>query len=476
MPDILSVGIDIGTSTTQLVFSQITMENTTGYFTVPRVSIVDKQVIYKSNVHITPLTTPVLIDGEAIREIVAKEFQQAGFTPADVDTGAVIITGESARKENAAAVLDKLSGFAGEFVVSTAGPDLESIIAGKGSGAFQYSLDNNCTAVNLDIGGGTTNIVLFDNGDTVSKGCLDIGGRLIRLTKDLTVERVSPAAAHVAEAVGVTLTPGKRTTLEDLTRITDKMADLLAQAMFLKPQEPLLRKIQTPESSWLDLQGVKIDRICFSGGVADCMTSDAADPVPFGDIGILLGRSIARGELVGTIPSIQGVETIRATVVGAGTYTTSISGSTITYANEIFPMKSVPALKLSLQEQANCFEGHADFLAGKIRWFLEQSSAEILILALPGKLDPSYDELKNLAASLSQGMDQGLPVGAPVLVVLEQDIAKALGVLMETQLQGRRKVACIDGIKVEQGDYIDLGRPVMNGLVIPVVVKTLLFG
>ena len=208
MPDILSVGIDIGTSTTQLVFSQITMENTTGYFTVPRVSIVDKQVIYKSNVHITPLTTPVLIDGEAIREIVAKEFQQAGFTPADVDTGAVIITGESARKENAAAVLDKLSGFAGEFVVSTAGPDLESIIAGKGSGAFQYSLDNNCTAVNLDIGGGTTNIVLFDNGDTVSKGCLDIGGRLIRLTKDLTVERVSPAAAHVAEAVGVTLTPG----------------------------------------------------------------------------------------------------------------------------------------------------------------------------------------------------------------------------------------------------------------------------
>ena len=440
MPDILSVGIDIGTSTTQLVFSQITMENTTGYFTVPRVSIVDKQVIYKSNVHITPLTTPVLIDGEAIREIVAKEFQQAGFTPADVDTGAVIITGESARKENAAAVLD------------------------------------NCTAVNLDIGGGTTNIVLFDNGDTVSKGCLDIGGRLIRLTKDLTVERVSPAAAHVAEAVGVTLTPGKRTTLEDLTRITDKMADLLAQAMFLKPQEPLLRKIQTPESSWLDLQGVKIDRICFSGGVADCMTSDTADPVPFGDIGILLGRSIARGELVGTIPSIQGVETIRATVVGAGTYTTSISGSTITYANEIFPMKSVPALKLSLQEQANCFEGHADFLAGKIRWFLEQSSAEILILALPGKLDPSYDELKNLAASLSQGMDQGLPVGAPVLVVLEQDIAKALGVLMETQLQGRRKVACIDGIKVEQGDYIDLGRPVMNGLVIPVVVKTLLFG
>ena len=476
MPDILSVGIDIGTSTTQLVFSRITMENTTGYFTVPRISIVDKEVIYKSTVHITPLITPVLIDGEAIRDIVAEEFRLAGFTPADVDTGAVIITGESARKENAAAVLDKLSGFAGEFVVSTAGPDLESIIAGKGSGAFQYSLDNGCRAVNLDIGGGTTNIVLFDNGDTVSKGCLDIGGRLIRLKSDLTVERVSPAAQAVADYVGVTLIPGQRTTLEDLTRITDKMADLLAQAMFLKPQEPLLWQIQTPESSWLELDNRRIDRICFSGGVADCITSDSLDPVPYGDIGILLGRSIAKGMLMASIPSIQGVETIRATVVGAGTYTTSISGSTITYANELFPMKSVPALKLDLPEQARCFSGDHGFLADKIRWFLEQSSSDLLILALPGEGDPSYPQLKALARCLAKGMDAGLPSGAPVLVVLEQDIAKALGILLEEELQGRRKVACIDGIKVEQGDYIDLGRPVMGGLVIPVVVKTLLFG
>jgi len=112
LPDILSVGIDIGTSTTQLVFSRLTMQNTSGYFSVPRVSIVDKQVIYKSQVYLTPLATPILIDGEAVRDLVAAEFRKAGFSPADVDTGAVIITGESARKENAALVLDKLSSFA----------------------------------------------------------------------------------------------------------------------------------------------------------------------------------------------------------------------------------------------------------------------------------------------------------------------------------------------------------------------------
>lgn len=476
MADILSVGIDIGTSTTQMVFSRISMENTSGYFSIPRISIIDKQVLYKSPVYITPLTTPVLIDGESIRKIVAEEFHRADFTPADVDTGAVIITGESARKENAAAVLDKLSGFAGEFVVSTAGPDLESIIAGKGSGAYQYSLDNGCAAANLDIGGGTTNIVVFDNGEVASKGCLDIGGRLIRLTPDLTVERVSPAAQLVAEAVGVQLVPGRPATLADLTRVTDKMADLLAQAMHLKPQEPLLRAVQTPESSWLELGRKKLHRICFSGGVADCIKTDTTDPIRYGDIGILLGQSIARGQLMASIPAIQGVETIRATVVGAGTYTTSISGSTITYARELFPMKNVPALKLNRQEQEACFSGQAAALSEQIRWFLEQSGADRLILALPGRANPDYGELKVLAHTLSEAMDRSLPPGAPVLVVLEHDIAKALGVLMESGLKGRRQVACIDGIKVEQGDYVDLGRPVLDGLVIPVVVKTLLFG
>ncbi len=476
MPDILSVGIDIGTSTTQLVFSRISMENMSGYFCVPRICIVDKEVIYKSQVHITPLFSPVLIDGDAIRDMVAEEFRRAGFTPKDVDTGAVIITGESARKENAAAVLEKLGGFAGEFVVSTAGPDLESIIAGKGSGAFQYTIDNTCTAANLDIGGGTTNIVVFDNGEVVSKGCFDIGGRLIRLKEDLTVEQVSPAAEKVAQHLGIRLKVGQRTTLSDLERITDKMADLLTQALYIKPQEPLLREVMTPGSTWLELQGKRIHRICFSGGVAGCIGNTGSNPIPYGDIGVLLGRSIAKSELMRAIPALTGTETIRATVVGAGTYTTTISGSTITYAQELFPMKNIPALKLSVAEQNACIAGETEGLVQKIKWFLQQSESDLLILALPGAENPEYKEVKTLAHCLCEAMDRALPAGAPVLVVLEQDIAKALGILMEKELSGRRKVACIDAVKVEQGDYVDLGRPMLNGLVIPVVVKTLLFG
>ena len=134
---ILSVGIDVGTSTTQVVFSKLQMDNAGGYFSVPRVAIVDKEVVYKSEVYMTPLKTDVLIDTDALRDIVAAEFRKAGYRPEDTDSGAVIITGESARKENSDAVLKSLSDFAGDFVVSAAGPDMESLIAGKGSGAWQ---------------------------------------------------------------------------------------------------------------------------------------------------------------------------------------------------------------------------------------------------------------------------------------------------------------------------------------------------
>lgn len=312
----------------------------------------------RSAVHLTPLLTPVLIDGEAVRELVAAEYAKAGFSPADVDTGAVIITGESARKENAAAVLGKLSAFAGEFVVSTAGPDLESVIAGKGSGAYRYSLETGYVTANLDVGGGTTNIVIFDGGETVSRGCFDIGGRLIRLTPELVVEHVSPPARRVAEAVGAELAPGRRIGLDALAKITDKMAELLAQALDLAPSEPLLGALQTPESSRLDAGGRKIDRICFSGGVADCMEPRAdGNPVPYGDIGVLLGRSLANGRLARGTPILRGDETIRATVVGAGTYTTTISGSTIHYADRLLPIKNLPALRLTPEEQAACVRG-----------------------------------------------------------------------------------------------------------------------
>ena len=474
---ILSVGIDVGTSTTQVVFSKLQMDNAGGYFSVPRVAIVDKEVVYKSEIYMTPLKTDVLIDTEALRDIVAAEFRKAGYRPEDTDSGAVIITGESARKENSDAVLKSLSDFAGDFVVSAAGPDMESLIAGKGSGAWQYSMDHHCRVANLDIGGGTTNVVLFEDGETLARGCLDIGGRLICMNPQGIITKVSPAAAVMAQAAGVSVSVGDRCDELKLTAVTRQMAAALNAYLGVgtKDIDAILRQIKTPGSSDFPVPE-KIQAVFFSGGVADLIYHESADTWAYGDIGVLLGRAIRESRLFTDFQKMEPGETIRATVVGAGTYTTTISGSTITYSDDIFPLKNIPVIKLDEELQEACFAGETEPVIRRIQWVLGQNDAEHFILAMPGKRDPGYMEMKRAAAAIRQIMDRVQPPGEPILLVIESDIAKAMGQMIRQQPELKRQVVAIDSIHVEDGEYVDMGKPMMNGMVIPVVVKTLIFG
>lgn len=474
---ILSVGIDVGTSTTQVVFSKLQMDNAGGYFSVPRVAIVDKEVVYKSEVYMTPLKTDVLIDTDALRDIVAAEFRKAGYRPEDTDSGAVIITGESARKENSDAVLKSLSDFAGDFVVSAAGPDMESLIAGKGSGAWQYSMDHHCRVANLDIGGGTTNVVLFEDGETLARGCLDIGGRLICMNPQGIITKVSPAAAVMAQAAGVSVSVGDRCDELKLTAVTRQMAAALNAYLGVgtKDIDAILRQIKTPGSSDFPVPE-KVQAVFFSGGVADLIYHESADTWAYGDIGVLLGRAIRESRLFTDFQKMEPGETIRATVVGAGTYTTTISGSTITYSDDIFPLKNIPVIKLDEELQEACFAGETEPVIRRIQWALGQNDAEHFILAMPGKRDPGYTEMKRAAAAIRQIMDRVQPPGEPILLVIESDIAKAMGQMIRQQPDLKRQVVAIDSIHVEDGEYVDMGKPMMNGMVIPVVVKTLIFG
>ena len=479
---ILSVGIDVGTSTTQVVFSKLQMDNAGGYFSVPRVAIVDKEVVYKSEVYMTPLKTDVLIDTEALRDIVAAEFRKAGYRPEDTDSGAVIITGESARKENADAVLKSLSDFAGDFVVSAAGPDMESLIAGKGSGAWQYSMDHHCRVANLDIGGGTTNVVLFEDGETAARGCLDIGGRLICMDSQGMITKVSPAAAVMAQAAGVSVHIGDRGDEKALSAVTRQMAAALNVYLGVGTDtsagdkaDTILRQIKTPGSSDFPVPE-KVQAVFFSGGVADLIYHESADTWAYGDIGVLLGRAIRESRLFTDFQKMEPGETIRATVVGAGTYTTTISGSTITYSDDIFPLKNIPVIKLDEELQEACFAGETEPVIRRIQWVLGQNDEEHFILAMPGKRNPGYMEMKRAAASIRQIMDRVQPPGEPILLVIESDIAKAMGQMIRQQPDLKRQVVAIDSIHVEDGEYVDMGKPMMNGMVIPVVVKTLIFG
>ncbi|WP_425449531.1 ethanolamine ammonia-lyase reactivating factor EutA [Dethiothermospora halolimnae] len=472
--DILSVGIDIGTSTTQLVFSEITIENTASMTSVPRIKIVDKEIIYRSDIYFTPLRSLTEIDGLKVREIIEEEYKKANVKADLVDTGAVIITGETARKENAQEVLNTLSGLAGEFVVATAGPDLEGIIAGKGANASVISKERGCVVANLDIGGGTTNIAVFKNGDVIDTSCLDIGGRLIKVDKaNSKITYISEKIKKLSEKIGIDINVGDVANKEKIEKITNEMANVLSQVVGSKPKDEKLELMVTDHDLRRDYS---IDYISLSGGVADCVIeNDTEDIFKYQDIGIILGNSIYNSQMIKDKKLIKSLETISATVVGAGSHTTDISGSTITVSNKVLPIKNIPILKLTSEDENKSFKDISETISEKLKWFNLESGKQLVALALKGVKESSFDEIQRLSRSIISGMKEIINQDAPLIVIIEKDMAKVLGQTLNTQLKFKKDVVCIDSIKVENGDYIDIGKPLADGKVVPVVVKTLLF-
>jgi ethanolamine utilization protein EutA len=471
---VLSVGIDIGTTTTQLVFSRITVDNTAALVCAPRVSIVGKEVVYTSDIHLTPLRSGSAIDGERVRLLIESEYAGAGIRPADVRTGAVIITGEAARKENAAEVLRMLAHLAGEFVVATAGPALEGIIAGKGAGADVFSRQRGAVVANLDIGGGTTNIAVFRNGEVIDTACLDIGGRLIRVAdQGGRISYISKKMQKLLAAMGLAITEGDILTEEHAAKVARKMTSVLEEVLGLMPPSADLDLLLTDHKLNRDYA---IDFLTFSGGVADCMDGGSdSDDYAFGDIGMPLGRAIAQSQILRLKSRLTSVETIRATVVGAGSHTTIISGSTITISGTSLPLQNIPVLKLSLQDEALPFVEWVGVIRSKVDWLRLENGKQPLALAFRGPADISFNELQVLADSIIGGLTSGADANVPLIVIVEKDLAKALGQTLRVKLAGKRDVVCIDTVKVENGDYIDIGRELAGGKVVPVIVKTLLF-
>jgi len=241
-------------------------------------------------------------------------------------------------------------------------------------------------------------------------------------------------------------------------------------------EEELLEMTRTKGAQHFQKLGRAVRHICFSGGVADCIYKPREEAFVYGDIGVLLAEAIRRSGLFQRFHVIQAEETIRATVIGAGSYTTTISGSTVDYSQNLFPRKNVPVLKLTAAEEERLWQGDDRFMQEKASWFLQQSSVAEMVLAIQGRRNPDYEELKRLADAIGQGLNQVLESGIPLIVILRLDIAKALGQLLKRQLSGQRPVVSLDGIVVEQNNFVDFGSPIMNGLVVPVVVKTLIFG
>lgn len=436
---LISVGLDVGTTTTQMVVSHLLIENKASSFSVPQMQIAERNIVYQSPVYFTPLLGENRVDGEKIRQIVAQEYTAAGIERNQVDTGAIIITGETSRKENASAVVSALSDYAGDFVVATAGPHLESVLAAKGAQADTYSREHGKTVLHMDIGGGTTNLALITDGKITATGCLNIGGRLLKLDEEGRVRYCSPVLKNRWQ-----FSLGQKPQLHQVQSLCEILAKVLEMAAGLEKANNLLSFFATQEAGNPWLPPEKVDEISFSGGVAACIDHDYA-PFSFGDIGPILGSAI-RKSLLFQMPHRLGSDAIRATVIGAGSHATQLSGSTVFHQNVSFPLKNLPVVfsKSGLSSL---------------------DTPGVVVLSAPENIH--YGQIISLANEIAKHWPQ-----QELFIATEADMAKALGHALSLRVPRNKSILCIDRVKLEEECFLDVGTPMESA--IPVVIKTLI--
>src|SRR5712692_11812521 len=193
--ELTTVGIDVGSSTSHLMFSRLHLQRL-GQYLSSRYVVVKREMLHRSPILLTPYRADNTIDADALDAFLQTAYAEAGLTPADVDSGAIILTGEAIKRTNARAVADLFAEHAGKFVCASAGHNLEAILAANGSGALALSRQTERTVLNVDLGGGTSKLALVSGGHVHETAAINVGGRLVAFDLDGALVRIGLGAAR----------------------------------------------------------------------------------------------------------------------------------------------------------------------------------------------------------------------------------------------------------------------------------------
>jgi ethanolamine utilization protein EutA len=463
---LVSVGIDIGSSGTQVIFSRVQMRRLAEDLT-SRYFVVNRETLHQSPVALTPYQSEERIDERAVGEIIDQAYEQAGIHPDNIDTGAVILTGEALRRDNAKAIADVLAEMGGEFVCATAGHHMEALLAAYGSGAAKKSHELQQPVLNVDIGGGTTKLALVENGRVVHTAAIHFGGRLIVLEGG-RITRLDPTGRQHAKNAGYDWNVGSSATEADL-------ADGLVAA--LTQDEPPA----AVSALWLTdpLEPVEgIAGVMFSGGVAEYIYG--REERDFGDLGRRLGHAIRKRLDAGKLPypMLPAGECIRATAIGASEYSVQLSGNTVYVSNpaDLLPRKNLQVLQpdVTLGPQIEAARVAQAIRRHYEAFDLVEGEAEVA-LAFRWQGPPTYSRLSQLAQGIVEALPMTLMNAKPIFLVLDGDIAHSLGALLKEEWGVASEVLVIDGVSLWDFDYVDLGRIRMPSHTVPVTIKSLVF-
>lgn len=469
-----SVGIDIGSSGTQVLFSRLHLRRI-GEDLTSRYLVVRRETLHRSPVELTPYADEEHIDAGALGTIIDTAYREAAVDPAAVDTGVVILTGEALRRRNAEVIAGVLAEHGGELVTASAGHHMEAMLAAYGSGAAKVSYDTGQRILNIDIGGGTTKLAVLDGGRVTATAAVHVGGRLQVVDEAGVVVRLDPAGAAHAARAGFTWKTGDTVRPDELDRVAESMADALLTAVTADPPPPEVRALYLTEP----LPDVgPVDAVMFSGGVAEYFYG--REQTDFGDLGRRLGHALARRVDSGALPYplLPPGECIRATALGASEYSVQLSGNTgyVSDPDALLPRRNLQVIRphYGLGDTVD-----AEAVAAAVRRHLvaldvTQTDADIA-LALSWSGLPSYDRLLPFARGVRDALAERTARGKPLYLVLDGDVALTLGRLLREELDVGADLMVVDGLSLRDFDYVDLGRVRFPSNTVPVTIKSLVF-
>jgi ethanolamine utilization protein EutA len=465
---VLSVGVDIGSSTSHLVFSRIVLERLDSRYVVTT-----REMFYQSDILLTPYSAEEEIDAAALGAFIERQYQEAKVDPDEIDTGALILTGVAVSRRNARKIGELFARQAGKMVAVSAGDSLETVMAAHGSGAAARSIRDNATVMNVDVGGGTSKIAICADGRVTDLTALDVGARLFCLDRAGRIVRIEEAGRRFAAELGIRLELGAQLAPETARALAARMADCLFEAMDGGSPAAggfaLLRLDPLPPRA-------AVEQLTFSGGVAEYIYGREAHT--YGDLGVLLAQEI-RARVEGWGPKLErGSEGIRATVIGASQYTTQVSGSTIYVSPlEALPLRNVPVMAPAFALDADEIDSAA--VAREIKALLKRldlgEAGTPVAVFVPWRGSATFQRLDAFCQGLTDGLAAILADGHPLVLAGDGDVGGLMGIHLREEMQLDNAIVSVDGLELKQFDYIDIGTMLPNSGAVPVVIKSLIF-
>jgi ethanolamine utilization protein EutA len=458
-----SAGLDIGSATSHLTISRVVLKRRGAELSSQWV-VAERTELYRSEVALTPYRDDARIDAGWLQSFFDNAYRQAGFTPTDVDTGVVIVTGEAANRPNAEELATRFAARSGSFICVAAGPHYEALLAAHGSGAVAMSTDTAERVLNVDVGGGTTKLSVVADGAVLHTGAFSVGARLVACDDSGRLTRIEPPGRWMLDRLSSTVDVGDVLPPRVADELAGLMAELVLQVILQRPRDPLLRRLWVTDELAPELFS-GIGAVVFSGGVSEYIYG--RDSTDYGDLGLRLGKEVRARLDAAAVTVAQPEQGIRATVLGAGQHSIQASGITSFLDDDVLP---APGLKVVAARVIDP-NGLGRALRSTARRFELDGMSPQMAYAMTIEAPVDYRLLREIAEEVVSAA----PPDRPLFVIVDADVAQALGRIMRTEVGWSGPLIVVDGIAVGDLDYVDIGRPLGPGLTVPVTVKSLTF-